>query len=186
MLFRSGASQIALTVTFLAYQTWLMADAILRTLSRLVVTRAHLLEWVTAAQAKDAYAFKLSGMYRRMAGGLVLAAAAGVVVGLGRPQSWAAAAPFFLLWAAAPAVARWISLPPRLPGRRPVSSADRRALRVTARRTWRFFETFISPEHHALPPDNFQEDPTPIVAHRTSPTNMGLYLLSTLAARDFG
>ncbi len=181
-----AASQIALTVTLLAYQTWLMSDAILRTLIRLLVTRTHLLEWVTAAQGKDAYAFKLYGMYRRMAGGIVLAAAAGVVVGLGRPQSWAAAAPFFLLWAVAPAVARWISLPPRLPGRGPVSSADMRALRLTARRTWRFFETFISPETHALPPDNFQEDPTPIVAHRTSPTNMGLYLLSTLAARDFG
>ena len=37
-----------------------------------------------------------------------------------------------------------------------------------------------------LPPDNFQEDPRPVVAHRTSPTNMGLYLLSAVSARDFG
>ena len=59
-------------------------------------------------------------------------------------------------------------------------------LRLTARRTWRFFETFVGPEDHALPPDNFQEEPTPVVAHRTSPTNLGLYLLSTIAAHDFG
>jgi cyclic beta-1,2-glucan synthetase len=60
------------------------------------------------------------------------------------------------------------------------------ALRLTARRTWRFFETFVGPEDHALPPDNFQDDPTPVVAHRTSPTNIGIYLLATVTARDFG
>jgi cyclic beta-1,2-glucan synthetase len=59
-------------------------------------------------------------------------------------------------------------------------------LRLIARRTWRFFETFVTEEEHFLPPDNFQEEPEPVVAHRTSPTNMGLYLLSTMAARDFG
>ncbi len=181
-----GASQIGLTVTLLAYQTWLMCDAILRTLSRLLITRKHLLEWVTAAQAKDAFAFKVFGIYRRMAGGMVLAAAAGVALAYGRDQSWAAAAPFLLLWAAAPAVARWVSLPPRFSGTKPVSSADARALRLIARRTWRFFVAFVSPVDHALPPDNFQEEPKPIVAHRTSPTNIGLYLLSTIAARDLG
>ncbi|WHZ13657.1 MAG: Cyclic beta-1,2-glucan synthase [Nitrospira sp.] len=182
-----AATQILLTVTFLAYQAWIMADAIVRTLGRLVITGTQLLEWVTAAQAEDAYTCKLPGMYRRMAGGLVLAvAAAGGLAACGRPESWAAAAPFILLWMAAPAVARWVSLPPRLTGAEPVSPADARTLRLIARRTWRFFEVFVSPEDHALPPDNFQEDPKPVVAHRTSPTNIGLYLLSTLAARDLG
>ncbi|HET6676245.1 MAG TPA: hypothetical protein VFG71_12950, partial [Nitrospiraceae bacterium] len=181
-----GVTQIGLTITFLAYQAWLMTDAILRTLSRLAITRTHLLEWVTAAQATDAYACRLGGMYKRMSGGLILAAAAGVVVTVVRYESWAAAAPFIILWGLAPAVARWVSLPPRWIGVEPVSPADTQALRAIARRTWRFFETFVSPEDHALPPDNFQEDPKPVVAHRTSPTNMGLYLLSILAARDFG
>ena len=63
---------------------------------------------------------------------------------------------------------------------------DAHALRLIARRTWRFFETFVTAEDHMLPPDNFQEDPKPVVAHRTSPTNLGLYLLSVVAARDFG
>src|SRR6185295_19336616 len=63
---------------------------------------------------------------------------------------------------------------------------DRRALRRIARRTWRFFETFVGPENHWLPPDNFQEEPKGEVARRTSPTNLGMYLLSTVAARDFG
>src|SRR5204862_322394 len=68
----------------------------------------------------------------------------------------------------------------------PVSVEDARALRLIARRTWRFFATFVGPDTHALPPDNFQETPHPVVAHRTSPTNIGLYLLSVVAARDFG
>lgn len=182
-----AVTQIALTVTFLAYQAWLMSDAILRTLGRLVVTRTRLLEWVTAAQAEDAYTCDLVGMYRRMAGGVVLAlAVAGGVAVCGEYDSWVAAAPFVLLWLAAPGVARWVSLPPRVTGVGPVSPADARTLRLIARRTWRFFETFVSPEDHDLPPDNFQEDPKPVVAHRTSPTNIGLYLLSTLAARDLG
>jgi cyclic beta-1,2-glucan synthetase len=182
-----AARQIALTVTFLAHQAWLMTDAILRTLGRLVFTRRRMLEWVTAAQAEDAYTCNLTGMYRRMTGGVVLAVvAAGGVALFGEYESWATAAPFLLLWISAPAVARWVSLPPRLTGAVPIAPSDARTLRLIARRTWRFFETFVSPEDHALPPDNFQEDPKPVVAHRTSPTNIGLYLLSTLSARDLG
>ncbi|MEC4889419.1 MAG: glucoamylase family protein [Nitrospira sp.] len=182
-----AAAQIGLTSTFLAHQAWLMMDAIVRTLGRLAITHRPMLEWVTAAQAEQAYTCNLTGMYRRMAGSVALAVLAGGGVAVwGGEGSWAAAAPFLLLWVAAPAVARWVSLPPPQIGAEPVSPADARALRLIARRTWRFFETFVSSEDHALPPDNFQEDPKPVVAHRTSPTNIGLYLLSTLAARDLG
>jgi cyclic beta-1,2-glucan synthetase len=182
-----AARQIALTVTFLGHQAWLMTDAILRTLGRLVFTHTRMLEWVTAAQAEDAYTCNLTGMYQRMAGCVVLAlVAAGGVAVFGSYESWAVAAPFVLLWVSAPAVARWVSLPSQFTGAGPISPSDARTLRLIARRTWRFFETFVSPEDHALPPDNFQEDPKPVVAHRTSPTNIGLYLLSTLAARDLG
>src|SRR5439155_982467 len=87
---------------------------------------------------------------------------------------------------ASPAIARWTSLSPLVAGRLSVSDADARALRLVARRAWRFFETFVTAEDHMLPPDNFQEDPKPVVAHRTSPTNLGLYLLSAVSARDFG
>jgi cyclic beta-1,2-glucan synthetase len=58
-------------------------------------------------------------------------------------------------------------------------------LRLIARRTWRFFETFVTSVDQMLPPDNFQEDPSAI-AHRTSPTNLGLYLLAIVSACDFG
>ena len=181
-----AASHFSLAVILLAHQAWLMTDAVVRTLFRLYVTRRNLLEWTTAAQAKSGAALTLSSMYRWMSGAVVLAAAAGAIVALGRPQALPVAVPFVLLWLLSPVVARWISLPPRAAGTEPLSLDDARALRLTARRTWRFFETFVRPEDHMLPPDNFQEEPTSVVAHRTSPTNIGLYLLSASAAHDFG
>jgi cyclic beta-1,2-glucan synthetase len=180
-----AASQIGLKITMLTHQAWLMTDAIVRTLVRVYLTHRRLLEWVTAAQAKAGLRLDLRGFCRRMGGGVVLAAAAAIAIAWGRPESWPAALPFLLLWTMSPALARWISMPRRTPTQ-PLSAADARALRLIARRTWRFFETFVGTEDHALPPDNFQETPSPVVAHRTSPTNIGLYLLSTVAARDFG
>ena len=181
-----GVSQIGLSFTFLAYQAWLMAGAILRTLGRLFITHRNLLVWVTAAQAKRSAESKLSGIYKRMAGGVLLAVAPIAAVIYAHAQAWFAAAPFIVLWAAAPAVAVWISCLPHSPSANQLSLADKEAFRLVARRTWNFFETFVTHEDHALPADNYQESPKPFVAHRTSPTNIGLYLLSTVCARDFG
>jgi cyclic beta-1,2-glucan synthetase len=184
--FALASLQLALLITLVASQAWLMADAILRTLFRLFVRRRKLLEWVTAAQSKVSARLGVFEMYVWMSGGVGLAIIAGIVVGWAAPASWPIAAPFIILWILSPAVAVWASLPLFLPSASPVTGADAQALRLTARRTWRFFETFVTAEEHALPPDNFQEDPKSTVAHRTSPTNMGLYLLSVVAARDFG
>ncbi len=178
--------QTALLVAFLPHQAWLMADAIVRTLFRLLVTRRHLLEWMTAAQAAVESSLDLRRFYRRMAGGVALGVVAAAVASQGSFESRALAAPFVLLWLFSPAVARWASLSPLSAGHIAVSPDDARLLRSIARRTWRFFETFVTPADHQLPPDNFQEDPKPVLAHRTSPTNLGLYLLSVISARDFG
>src|SRR6185503_3497820 len=115
-----------------------------------------------------------------------LAAATGALVVVLRPESAPLAAPFAIAWALSPLAARWVSRPPRPSPAQTLTASDRQILRSTARRTWHFFETFVGPDDAFLPPDNFQEDPKPTVAHRTSPTNIGLYLLSVLAARDFG
>jgi len=181
-----GVSQIGLTLTFVAYQAWLMGDAILRTLGRLIFTHRNMLQWMTAAQARHSVDLKLWGIYKRMAGGVVLALVALGAVRLVRPHAMEAAMPFVLLWIAAPLVARFISLPPEAEDTEPLSATDIRALRSISRRTWRFFEKFVTDVDHWLPPDNFQEDPKPVVAHRTSPTNIGLTLLSNLCARDLG
>ena len=90
------------------------------------------------------------------------------------------------LWILSPWIAQRISIPTTEADLRPLTTEDREYLQEIARKTWTFFETFVTAEHHHLPPDNFQEIPHPVVAHRTSPTNIGLYLLSVIAARDFG
>ena len=179
-------SQIGFLIAFLAHQAWLMTDAIVRTLYRLFVRRRGLLEWLTAAQAKFGLPLDVPGFYRRMAGGVALGVAAALIVAGAGAGGQPLAIPFVLLWLLSPAVAQWASRPPPIVGPRAVSAADALTLRLIARRTWRFFETFVTPGDHMLPPDNFQEDPKPVVAHRTSPTNLGLYLLSVVAARDFG
>ncbi len=181
-----AASQTALLVTFLAHQAGLMLDAIGRTLYRLFVSRRYLLQWVTAAQSTLRSHTEWIDFYRQMTGSVVFGLiAAALVWRFGREASLVAV-PFILAWIASPAVARWISLSPLDAGALPVSDADFHFLRLVARRTWRFFETFVTQDDNMLPPDNFQEDPNPVAAHRTSPTNLGLYLLSTVAAYDFG
>ena len=181
-----AAAQVGLGLTFLAHQAWLMVDAIGRTLARLYATRRNLLEWTTAAQAKASQDLDLAGFYRQMAGGVAIAAVVAVLVLAVKPGAGWVAAPFVVLWLLSPLVARWVSLPPPESAAGQLSAADVGDLRLTARRTWRFFETFVGPEDHALPPDNFQDDPRPVIAHRTSPTNIGIYLLATVTARDFG
>ena len=179
-------SQTALAVTFLAHQAWSMADAIGRTLFRLFISRRNLLEWVTAAQVKRKSRLRLDGIYRQMMSSVVIGIGAVIVVWRAGGDAWPVMAPVVALWIASPAIARWTSLPPIVGGRISVSAGDTRSLRSVARRTWRYFETFVTAADHMLPPDNFQEDPKPILAHRTSPTNIGLYLLSAVSARDFG
>ncbi|HWZ63520.1 MAG TPA: glucoamylase family protein [Steroidobacteraceae bacterium] len=181
-----AACLTGLLIAFLAYQAWLMLDAIGRTLFRLFVSGRNLLQWVTAAQANLRPRLDLNGAYRRMSGGVAIALLAAALIAHFQPQAWAMAMPFVILWAASPAIAVWISLSPLDAGRLSVTDADARALRLVARRTWRYFETFVTADDQMLPPDNFQEDPQPVLAHRTSPTNLGLYLLSTISARDFG
>src|SRR5258708_26699498 len=102
-----------------------------------------------------------------------------------RPPALPAAMPVLALWAAAPLTAYALSRP--VATRRAVPGAEDRAfLEAIALKTWRYFDTFIGPEDHALPPDNVQIVPALTIAHRTSPTNIGMALLATVAAHDFG
>jgi cyclic beta-1,2-glucan synthetase len=183
-------AQAVLTATFLAYHAYEMVHAILLTLVRMVVTQRRLLEWETAAAA----AARAAGLRGRGGKRVFLAemiaspATAALLVPLvlaGRPGAVGVAFPFLALWAAAPLLAYWLSQPARIRGR-DLDEAERAYLRRIARRTWRYFETFVGPQDHWLPPDNYQEAPGPVVAHRTSPTNIGMGLLSTLAAHDLG
>ena len=183
---RVALLQTLLAITVLAHQAWLMVDAIIRTLCRLYITKRNLLEWVPAAQAGYGADLELRVFYWHLRWGVLLASGAGTLFVVLKPGAWPVAAPFVLLWVLSPVLAWWISVPQKLAKSEVLSAGQTRSLRLIARRTWRFFETFVDERSHGLPPDNFQEDPEPVEAHRTSPTNLGLYLLSTIAARDFG
>jgi cyclic beta-1,2-glucan synthetase len=177
--------QILVEVVFLAYRSVLLVDAVVRTLVRLFITRRKLLEWETAATTEQRLGAGLSqfvaGMWAAPALSLAIA---GMIAAL-RPGGMAVAVPFLVAWIASPCVAFYVSRP-RVVVQRPLSEQERWALRRIARKTWAFFETFVGDDDHWLPPDNFQEIPDGRIAHRTSPTNQGLLLLSTLAASDLG
>ena len=177
--------QTGLTIILLAHQAYLMADVIGRTLTRLALRR-RLLEWVTAAQSGTGLDLKLTGFFRRMAPAVAIAAALFLVLGIARPLALPSAVLLLDCWAVSPAIARAASLPPRTFEHEALTPADQMLFRKVARRTWGYFEAFVGADGNHLPPDNFQEDPKPVVALRTSPTNVGLYLLSTVAAHDFG
>ena len=184
VLWAFGNSLVALTL--LAQHAWRMMDAIFCTLVRLFITRRQLLKWVTALQAKATAGHALVDLIGPLGHSSTVAIGAGAVVLLFNPGGITVAAPFLLLWWLAPVAARALSLPPKLDLAESLLPQDSQRLRLIGRRIWHFFTTFVTVEEHHLPPDNFQEDPQPVIAHRSSPTNFGLYLLSVAAARDFG
>ncbi|MEY2931467.1 MAG: hypothetical protein RL033_2216 [Pseudomonadota bacterium] len=181
---RHNAQQALLTLIFTLDQAWMSVDAIARTLYRLVARR-HLLEWTTMHQS--AQLGHGTRVQRRLWIGSAACLAAATALALYDLRTLPFALPFLLAWASAPLVARWLAEPAAVPQTLArISAADQRLLRRTARKTWRFFETFVTEREHFLPPDNYQEDPRGEVAQRTSPTNIGLYLLSVVSARELG
>jgi cyclic beta-1,2-glucan synthetase len=179
------AGRWALAVTFMLSEAAVAADAIGRSLWRMHVSRRHGLEWTTAAQAGHSGDRNAGAYWREMWAAPTLALLLVILLLAVKPAALAGAAPLLALWLISPGVAAWISRP--FAARRDDLDADDRAyLSQIARRTWYFFEVFAGPEDNWLPPDNYQFDPRPEIAHRTSPTNIGMLLLSTLSARDLG
>ena len=185
---RPRAGQSLLWIAFLADQARRLVDATLRTLHRLFVSKRKLLEWETAAATEHRLGTGLGNFIRTMWPSPAWALGLGVLVGLVNPSALPAALPVLLAWFVAPVVAYWVSRPRRAV-ESPLTDPERAELRRIARKTWHFFETFVGDADHWLPPDNYQEDSISSggrVAHRTSPTNKGMLLLSTLAAHDLG
>ncbi|MBS0554848.1 MAG: cyclic beta 1-2 glucan synthetase, partial [Proteobacteria bacterium] len=182
-------TRVAFELACLPYEAFFSLDAIARTVWRMVVTRRRLLEWNPSSEAERASAgrgaSRLGSVVRSMWIAPAVATGGVVLVALVNPAGLGVAAPVLLLWFASPAIAWWISRPLTL---RPAQLTRDQVsfLRMLARRTWAFFDTFVGPQDHWLPPDNFQDYRVGLIAHRTSPTNIGLALLANLAAHDFG
>ncbi len=180
-------ARCALAIVFLAHEAVVVADAVARVIVRMTITRKHLLQWTSAAHT----AFGLRArspralLWREMIASPALALAIGALVAWAKPSALFVATPILALWFLAPEVACWMSRP-STPREEPLRQDERRRLRLLARRTWRFFDVFVGPNDQWLPIDNYQEEPREQTAHRTSPTNIGMMLLSTLAAYDLG
>ena len=181
--------QFAFELACLPYEAFFSLDAIARTAWRMLVTRRRLLEWNPSSEADRESAKRsrsdLAVSFRSMWVAPAIASAAAIYLAAANPGALTAAAPILLLWLASPAIAWWISRP--LARRKATLTVEQTLfLRALSRRTWAFFDNLVGAEDHWLPPDNFQEYRAAAVAHRTSPTNMGLALLANLSAYDFG
>lgn len=180
--------QVGLLLTFAPYQAFLMTDAIIKTLGRVFFTKKNLLEWVTAADMELALKNDLVSYYRRMWFSPVYGAIVFIqCIFLTKGYIWCGAVAF-LLWLIAPGIAYYISKPLYyINNNTNTISNDRlNEFRLLARKTWCYFDEFAGKDDNFLPADNYQLHPNKGVAHRTSPTNIGLLLVSNLAARDMG
>jgi cyclic beta-1,2-glucan synthetase len=180
---REHAGQAVLQVACLPYEAWFTLGAITRTVLRMLVTRRPLLEWSQSSDRNGRAA--LAGEFRSMWVAPAVGVGAVICLAWFNVRALVSAWPILGLWLVAPALTWWTGRP--LVSRAPALTAKQLLfLRGLSRKTWAFFETFAGEDDHWLPPDNYQEQPGPIVAHRTSPTNMGLALLANLSAYDFG
>ena len=176
--------QTVLWVALQLHQSVMMLDAVGRTLWRLLVTRRHLLEWVSADRLSGVTLTR-STVLRSTWHTPLLAVATMALIGMVAPDRLLLALPLLLLWFCSPALVLATGQPTP-DSRQRIDDAQRAALRMVARRTWLFFEELFAPGDHWLIPDNYQENRANLIAHRTSPTNIGLQLIATLAAHDFG
>ncbi|HSK69122.1 MAG TPA: hypothetical protein VLA21_07655, partial [Candidatus Limnocylindria bacterium] len=180
------AARFGLELVFIPFDAYFAMDAIVRTLYRFAVSKKHFLMWETAEHADRTAENTLGGYLARMwpalpAGAALAAAASLSTMPLAGQAAYALLA---AVWAASPLVAYLISLGGRKKGL-PAPDGDGMLL-DTARRTWRFFRDYATPQNHFLAPDNYQLGRQDPVTAKTSPTNIGLQLLSALAARDLG
>jgi cellobiose phosphorylase len=178
-------SQVGFTLLTLPYEAFSNLEAIFRTLWRMLISHRRLLEWNPINTKGRKLRFNLTDSYGKMwVSPLIVIMTVSYFV-ISKQAIPLVSIPILLLWFASPAITWWISLP--IERRKSNLTITQKVfLRTLSRRIWSFFETFIGPEDHWLPPDNFQEEPIGVVAHRTSPTNIGLALLANLSAYDFG
>jgi cellobiose phosphorylase len=174
-----------LELAFLAFQAVQNMDAIIRAIVRMLITHRHLLQWRASRSVERGAANTLVCFFKIMWTGPLLALAGLLAMILFRGPPVPLAVAILLLWALSP-LAAWMLSQPRVESGIAFDPTAQQFLRMIARRTWRYFEQYVTPADHHLPPDNFQEFPVPELARRTSPTNIGLALLANLAALDFG
>lgn len=181
----NNAVSTLFTAICLPYEAVVCMDAILRTIWRMLISRRRLLEWDHSLSAHHREHKDLLTSYRSM---WTEALSAFILIGILlylSPLRLMAALPILLLWAAAPGIT-WLVSRPLINKAAVLNAGQHIFLQKLARKTWAFFDNFVTADDNWLPPDNYQEGQAEMVAHRTSPTNIGLSTLANLAAYDFG
>ncbi|PLR26204.1 cyclic beta 1-2 glucan synthetase [Pantoea endophytica] len=178
-------SRAGLTLATLPHESYWSLKAIIVTLWRLNVSGQFLHEWKSASAGSSSPTPSLRHFYQAMWFNPAAGVALSLLTALVNPELIALALPISLLWLITPWLL-WQLSKPAHSRQKKLSAEQQQFLRHTARHTWAWFEDFVTAEHNHLPPDNFQEVLQPVVAHRTSPTNIGLSLLANLTAWDFG
>lgn len=173
-------------LSFLPFEAWYSVIAISRTLFRMFFTKRHLLEWVPSDQANQKLPVTLKDWILSMwVGPFTALISIGLLFIHQRPECLFFASPLIALWIISPLIAKQLSTP--IKDKIPSLDKDKVLfLRKMSRKTWDYFDKFMTAEDHWLPPDNFQEIPVAKLARRTSPTNIALALLANLTAYDFG
>jgi cyclic beta-1,2-glucan synthetase len=177
-------AQELLDLVFLPYEVYVNTTAIVRTLWRMYISHKGLLQWNpyhNLHQRENS----IAGSYVTMWFEPIFAVLVYIYLTAYNPGIVLIALPFLSIWMVAPVVSFGISRP-MIAGKPQVSEEQEVYLRMLSRKIWGFFEKFVTTEDNWLPPDNYQEDPVERTAHRTSPTNIGLALLSNITAWDFG
>jgi cyclic beta-1,2-glucan synthetase len=177
--------QITFMLMSLPYEAFYSTVAIGKTCWRLIVSKKRLLEWDSSARDNRHSIFKLMTSLSAMWISPTVGILTTFFLFIKLPMTLAMVWPILLLWFFFPVIAWFISSPLVTPVAK-LTDKQFTFLRVLSRKTWSFFETFVGHDDNWLPPDNFQEHPVSVIAHRTSPTNIGLSLLANLSAYDFG
>lgn len=192
-------AQALFRIACLPHEAVFNLSALLRSVWRMLFTRRRLLEWQLSEEKPQRDNNEFFRSYRTMwAAPSIAIFSAFIVIAVSTQKTdssfilpsdsiiiLAGTFPILLLWFLSPAIAWWISLPQFTP-ETTLEPEQISFLNGIARRTWAFFDHFSTVDDHWLIPDNFQEHPGPVTAHRTSPTNIGLSLLANVSAYDFG
>ena len=182
--FEKSILQVFITIILLPHHVYTQVDAIIRSLYRQFISKKKLLEWTSAADDQKNHSHK-----KRLGLDFILVELYSLTLGyyfyVVDNSAWLVAFPFLILWSLSPYVAYSLSKD-KEQDTFDLNDEQKIYLRMISRRTWHFYETFLTDEDNWLIPDNFQEIPKPVIAHRTSPTNIGGQLLSIVSAFDMG
>ena len=181
-----GLLRAFVETSLMLHRSGLCLDAIVRSLFRTKISHKLLLEWQTAASTYGGARTQQTAFILRLASTSALSGLIATFLALQGGSALIAAAPYLVSWASVPFVALWLAGGRKTLQQREATHADEAYLRPVARETWRYFDDFVGPQTNWLPPDNYQEALNVEIAQRTSPTNIGLWMLAVVAAHDFG